>query len=388
MFCTSAAPVEPPTLTRQNSGIGEAYSIITSSTNTNSIIATAQRYDDEPEVNYDDGPTELYKHIEAKDWEKAVARLESHPVEARTWVSRKETTSNKIRWRLLPIHATCIFRAPLCLIEALIDRYQEGLQMKDDQGMLPVHLACRNGGSKGVILALLRGYPNSSKIKDKKGRTPLDLVLHSDSQNAENVAIAVREFVKLDKIVNVTPGGGLVPNAGVVAPTVNEVDYENRTVLFRHLLKKDWKAVMERTRTHPEEAATWIVTKGFNGSLRFLPLHKACVLAPPSEVIDKLMEAYPEGAKCVDQDGWLPIHCACFYGGTSIAIKTLLEAHPKGSQLRDDEGRLPLHYACLKGASQEVVDTLLETYAKGAMSKDDEGKKYKCVCLCSQKQSL
>lgn len=369
MFCTTPRCSEPPTISRQNSGIGDAYSVVPS---TNSI-ATVSRYHDEPEVNYDEGPTELYRRVEDKDWEGAIARLESHSFEAKTWVSRSEQGSNKIRWRLLPLHATCIFRAPLGLIEALIDVYRDGPQMKDDQGMLPIHLACRNGGSKGVVLALLNGFPDSFKVKDKKGRIPLELVLKSESQNAEAVATAIRAFEKQhSKSKTGVRMVSSTPNTPV--PQAQEVDYENRTILFRLLLKKDWKGAVERATLYPEEAATWIVTKGFNGNLRFLPLHKACVLAPPGEVIDKLLEAYPDGSKCIDQDGWLPIHCACFYGACSEAITTLLQAHPKGSQLKDDEGRLPLHYACLKSASQDVVDILLETFARGSMSKDDEGR--------------
>ena len=88
-FCiTPRHELEPPTLTRQHSGIGDAYSVVPST----SSIATFSRYHDEPEVNYDDGPTELYKRIEEKDWDGASARLESHPHEAKTWVSRSELT--------------------------------------------------------------------------------------------------------------------------------------------------------------------------------------------------------------------------------------------------------------------------------------------------------
>jgi ankyrin repeat protein len=372
-FCsTPRDEKEPATLTRQHSGIGDAYSVIRSTES----MATATRYHDEPEVDYDEGATELYRRIEGRDWDGAMARLESHPFEAKTWVSRKEHNSDKIRWRLLPLHATCIFRSPLALIEALIDVYSEGPQMKDDQGMLPVHLACRNGGSKGVILTLLNAYPDSYKVKDRKGRTPLQIVEASGSQNKEVVAAAMAQFERDTqpsgvRMVNITPDTAL---AGVINPPVNEVDYEHRTLLFKLLLKKDWKAACARAETNPEEAATWIVTKGFNGSLRFLPLHKACVLQPPEEVIENLLVAYPDGSKSRDQDGWLPIHCACFYGANEAVVTSLLRTNAKGAQSKDDEGRLPLHYACLKGASQSVVDVLLENFPKGAMSKDDEGR--------------
>lgn len=354
-------------MVRQHSGVGDAYSVVRATGST----ATSSRYHDEPEVNYDQGPTELYRCIEAKQWDAAMARLESHPFESKTWVSRKEHNTDKIRWRLLPIHATCIFRSPLALIEALIEVNPDGPQMKDDQGMLPLHLACRNGASKGVVLTLMNAFPESQGVRDRKGRTPLDLVEASSSQNAEAVSATIRTFQRENKLT--TPRVISIGNSPD-SVAANEVDYEHRTVLFRLLLKKDWNGAIARAESFPDEAATWIVTKGFNGNLRFLPLHKACVLQPPENVIETLLKAYPSGATSKDQDGWLPIHCACFYGASGKVVNALLSSHGKGAQSKDDEGRLPLHYACLKGASQDVVDVLLGNFPKGAMSKDDEGR--------------
>lgn len=368
---------------RKNSGVGDAYSVGETPSQNGAVPPTA----DETEMDYDTGASQLYRAIESRDWDTALARLEANPKEAKAWVSRKEYNSDRIRWRLLPLHATCIFRSPLALIESLVDIYPEATERKDDQGMMPIHLACRNGASKGVVLTLLNANPSSVNAKDRKGRTPLDLVESSNSQNVGVVGEAIREFI-VDQGSNIAPissqasstqaattrSGRSVAQSMVVQETTNEVDYENRTVLFRLLMKKDWEAASARAESFPEEASTWIATKGFNGALRFLPLHKACVLQPPDEVIEALVASYPNGAKSQDQDGWLPIHCACFYGAKTSIIKVLLDANPRGSQLKDDEGRLPLHYACLKGASQKVVDLLLETFIKGAMSKDDEGR--------------
>jgi hypothetical protein len=220
----------------------------------------------------------------------------------------------------------------------------------------------------------LNSFPESYKVKDRRGRSALDLVEASSSQNVEAASVAIRHIQRdADtagvKMVSMTPGESVAGTG-----TVNEVNYEHRTVLFRLLLKKDWKAAIARANSFPDEAATWIVTKGFNGSLRFLPLHKACVLQPPENVIETLVAAYAEGAKARDQDGWLPVHCACFYGASGQVVNQLLNCFSKGAQLKDDESRLPLHYACLKGASQDVVDVLLGSFPKGAMSKDDEGR--------------
>jgi len=359
-FCANPELEDSDSIERKDSGVKEAYLNFFSSNQK----APVSRYQDEIEVDYDKELTELYRLIEEQDWDGAMSRLGGYPIEARTWVVRKEPESDKVRWRLLPIHATCIFRAPLALIEALIEANRDGPQMKDDQGMLPVHLACRNGASKGVVLTLLNAFPESCKVRERKGRTPLDLVEASSSQNVEAVSTAIRKFQQ-----EVESGEGLT-----FAGAVNEVDYEHRTALFRLLLKKDWDAACARAKSNPVEASTWIANKGTNGDLRFLPLHKACVLQPPESVIETLLGAYTVGAMSKDQDGWYPIHCASFYGANEKVISLLVNAYSKGTKAKDEEGRLPLHYACLKGASKGVVDILLSSFPKGAMCKDDEGR--------------
>lgn len=440
--------------------------------------------DGEMEVDYDRGSTELYRCIENKDWDAAINRVHTAPAEASTWVSRREP-SGKLRWRLLPLHAVCIFRAPLALIEMLIDAAPTSPQMKDDQGMLPIHLACRNGASKGVVLTLLEAFPESVYIRDRKKRGLQDLVQASNSQNKESVLDGIQRFQddletygqsttqtdddddgeeystslgtqksktkslirtnskkstksqqpgisKVSSGVSKTSHKGsktptaaspgnkstskslngpsdptspstslksrasnaseknivttVTSNSGVPLvstvmsrtsthqPEEFEVDYEHRTQLFRLILKKDWTAVVDRAKMYPVECATWIVTKGFHGSLRFLPIHKACVLQPPASVIQILLENYPMGAKQTDQDGWLPIHCASFYGAGDAVVDELIKANTKGCGWKDDDGRLPIHYACLKGADIAVVESLLKNYPRASAIKDEEGR--------------
>lgn len=369
----------------------------------------APTYHDQPETDYDMGPSQLYTFIENKHWESAIERCRTTPSEAKTWISRREKDDpNIIRWRLLPLHATCVFRAPLSLIEALIVAYPEAPSLIDDQGMLPIHLACRNGASRGVVMTLLNAHPKSINVKDKKGRTPLNLVENSNSQNKDVVIEAMQAFrisfennslppvgVGLRAISPAIPGlqQQVPPPQQHAATTANtggastvggsskgrvtgerEVDYENRTILFRLILKKDWDGVSTRINLFPDEASTWIVTKGFNGNLRFLPLHKACVLGPPPHIIRLLIQAFPTGVTRADQDGWLPLHCACFYAAPAAAIEALITADPKACQKKDDDGRMPLHYACLKAAPEQVVTQLLGAHVKAALAKDNDGR--------------
>jgi ankyrin repeat protein len=344
----------------------------------------APSYHDQPETDYDLGPSTLYSFIEQKLWDSAIERARNTPSEAKTWISRREPSDpNKIRWRLLPLHATCVFRAPLSLIETLITAYPDGPKMIDDQGMLPLHLACRNGASRAVVMTLLNTNPESINAKDKKGRTPLNLVESSNSQNKDQVIEAIQSFRVSHESGKLPPVGtgirAITPcelNATLANGCVGEreVDYENRTILFRLILKKDWEGVSKRLNTFPDEAMTWIVTKGYNGNLRFLPLHKACVLTPPPAIIEGLIKAFPDAVKRSDQDGWLPLHCACFYGAPAESIEKLILAYPKAAQVKDDDSRLPLHYACLKSAPDSVVNKLLSAHVKGALAKDNDGR--------------
>jgi len=137
------------------------------------------------ECDYDTNPTDLYTAIQRKDWRGAEAVLDNTPHDASTWVARREA-DGKLRWRLLPLHAAIIFKAPLPTIKALLEVHPEAAACKDDQGMLAIHLAFRNGASDKVVEMLLHTYPQSVNIEDRKGRTPMVLAQQSSHPNKDN----------------------------------------------------------------------------------------------------------------------------------------------------------------------------------------------------------
>lgn len=136
------------------------------------------------ECDYDTDPTDIFLNLQRKEWDETSQRSADFPDEARTWVSRKEK-HGKLRWRLLPIHAAIIFKAPDNVIESLLAAYPKGAQSKDDQGMLPLHLAFRHGSSEGTVNLLLAAFPQSVGVQDRKGRIPLVLAQASASANRE-----------------------------------------------------------------------------------------------------------------------------------------------------------------------------------------------------------
>lgn len=132
------------------------------------------------ECDYDKNPSSLYLLIQNKKWEDAISRAESHPVECKTWTSRKED-DGKLRWRLLPLHAAVIFKAPEALVQTLLVLYPRAARLKDDQGMLPIHLSLRNESPVSIVQLLLMSFIGCLEVKDRKGRVPMSLAKHCKS---------------------------------------------------------------------------------------------------------------------------------------------------------------------------------------------------------------
>jgi predicted nucleic acid-binding Zn-ribbon protein len=123
--------------------------------------------------DYDQSCTVLYEMLEESKWDEARVRCRTHPREVHTWIVRRDN-SQKIRWRLLPLHAAVIFQAPFKVVDDLIKEHPLAAAKRDDQGMLPLHLAFRHKSDEAVIEKLLHQYPSGVIVKDVRNRLPLE----------------------------------------------------------------------------------------------------------------------------------------------------------------------------------------------------------------------
>mmetsp|Transcript_40284 Transcript_40284/g.45841 ORF Transcript_40284/g.45841 Transcript_40284/m.45841 type:complete len:459 (-) Transcript_40284:402-1778(-) len=123
--------------------------------------------------NYDGNVSMIYSLLESSSWETAVTRCRTFPIEIRTWVVKYEKKSTEIRWKLLPIHAAIIFRAPVFVVRTFIETYPESVMLRDVQMMLPLHLGFRhNPKDEEVLELLLNECPKAICEPDIRGRTP------------------------------------------------------------------------------------------------------------------------------------------------------------------------------------------------------------------------
>eukprot|EP00985_Skeletonema_marinoi_P005833 scaffold2536_cov66-Skeletonema_marinoi.AAC.1 len=102
--------------------------------------------------------------------------------------------------------------------------------------------------------------------------------------------------------------------------TLRQVDFDdNVTPLYEAIGNSEWDKATSLINSH--DAATWVVRyeRDAQGNKlapariqwRFLPIHSACALNPPASFVRKLLNAYQDGPRTLDDQGLLPLHYAC-----------------------------------------------------------------------------
>lgn len=161
---------------------------------------------------------------------------------------------------------------------------------------------------------------------------------------------------------------------------VLEVDFQkNVTDLYKAITDSDWPGAIQAVKKRPDEAKTWVVRKNQDNPeknvWRFLPIHSACARQPPATLITALIAAYPEGARCVDDQGMYALHYACGNQASRDVMRSLLLAFPDAAKLTDPRGWLPIHYlACWGPSSISVVDMVMVANRNISDSTDEDGK--------------
>jgi len=134
-----------------------------------------------------------------------------------------------------------------------------------------------------------------------------------------------------------------------------------------HELAKGWKAALScctDPRTRHESRR-----KNDRGNL---PLHSAASFRAPIEVIEGLLEAYPEAASMTNNYGNLALHFTAWKKGPLDCMKLLLQVFPEGAAQKNNHGNLPLHYAAHYNAPIEVVEALYHAYPDAARQKNND----------------
>jgi len=187
---------------------------------------------------------------------------------------------------------------------------------------------------------------------------------------------------------------GSLPVKGTFHRT-KEIDPTKPTKLYTHISNRDWAAAESRLKKCPHEASVWTLIdspkeKKDDGIDDFptttptatedygchrLPLHTACHLKPPLEVLQYLYNANQDALSSKEKYGMLPLHVACQNGASVEVILFLLREHKEAASVADNHGLLPLHLACTEGLPVAVIVELLRAYPHGLNAYDERRRK-------------
>mmetsp|Transcript_27538 Transcript_27538/g.60331 ORF Transcript_27538/g.60331 Transcript_27538/m.60331 type:complete len:1339 (+) Transcript_27538:180-4196(+) len=177
-----------------------------STTTTSATSTTVAHRPTAREVNYETGPTALYRAIENREWTSAIGRARHCPSEAGTWVYRLGGDGETVRWKVLPLHQACAREPPPSVIYALLAAHPDAassyhpLPTNGDSssssitaGALPLHYAAQWGASVEVVRILLAAYPHGMFVRDNRGLLAEDIAKLSKYPNRDAVVQTLEE---------------------------------------------------------------------------------------------------------------------------------------------------------------------------------------------------
>ncbi|KAL9188060.1 hypothetical protein ACHAXT_006438 [Thalassiosira profunda] len=151
--------------------------------------------------------------------------------------------------------------------------------------------------------------------------------------------------------------GATDENGEGIGPT-KCVDFKvNPTPLFKALYAGKWEEARERLQSHPEEARVWVARYAKSDKMevrwQLLPLHLFVALGghaeeedlpdddntPPLQLLEALLEAYPQATQCSDDQSMIPLHSAIRGNASLAVVANLLDADPASVYKKDSRGR-------------------------------------------------
>ena len=288
----------------------------------------------------------------------------------------------------LPLHIACLFRASPDVIQSLINAYPHALKQKNRWGMLPLHIVAANVFLDPPCIHVSHGNIKSKDVHRKK------ILMRLYEEVSFRVKGDTWEIEKVvESLLSYFPQSAHIPSNN--ADWMTSFEYAQKYLtegqskehvmyilqkkrimqvqgeqhadisplsIYFLISQQDWKHVIHHLSQYPEDASFSYVESDYDIDVIRLPIHLACSLCAPLEVIESIVGAYPEGIQIKERREMYPLHLACKHGASLDIISYLLNNFPDAATFRDAFGRLPLHLACVNNSSKSVIELLLAFY--------------------------
>eukprot|EP00978_Attheya_sp_CCMP212_P031107 scaffold116384_cov53-Attheya_sp.AAC.8 len=147
---------------------------------------------------------------------------------------------------------------------------------------------------------------------------------------------------------------------------------QRASVMLNMIAQQSWEEVKMRVETNPNEASVAIY---LGENIQILPLHEACRIGAPLDVIKVLVNENRNALRTEGQFGYLPLHFACTCTMSLEAIQLLVELYPIAIRTPDAKGKYPLHIACQYGQSTPTIRFLVQSNPGTVYLRDVDNKR-------------
>lgn len=212
------------------------------------------------------------------------------------------------------------------VVRCLYNFYPRMASAKDNDGEVPLHYAARYSESIEMIQFLLQSNPSATKIRGEGNLVPLQNALFNESPHRVQIVKCLLDAdPSAAKIIN-SDGDSLFHLA---------IDQECGKDLLQHLIQ-----------VYPEGVSV-------QNDVGQLPLHAACFtkdMPRTLENVELLLKVNPDAARVTNIYGHVPAHIAAELS-TPEVLKRVVDAYPEGIYLAcaEDNNNTPLIKAITSG---------------------------------------
>ena len=283
----------------------------------------------------------------------------------------------------LPLHYACAFKAPVSVVELLLNAYPLGTKESDKTGSLPLHLCIIYNASYEVVEKVLISNPQAVRARDGKQR----LALHACCKFKASAQITTLIYRAYPQAINeeIETGTKKTPlylairhgaDADIVemllkahaasdpsfspSSSIQQVEKRNgETILHTALECSASRATVEMIIKHLPQSVF-----GLNDDQK-LPIHYAAWHQTHHDVIQLLIDKFPEGLAMQDSRFEnLPLHFAVQYTRGKDAdmrpVMCILTAYPAAVFVANKHGHWPIHLAARNQCPLALLDALLK----------------------------
>lgn len=349
----------------------------------------------------------LLRHIKRRDWDRARSRTLAYPYDAHY---QQESD-------LTPMHLVCLYRAPLDLVELLIDANPSALVAQDSEGWTPLHLTILYGGNEETVKLLIRrGGKIAVSLQSPYAGSPLHLACRhwtslsifealvnaneamataSNESGTKPAEVLWYQFLKNHhnnyRMVTVRPSQATTnetnhPNVTDTS-TQNNSTHETRNPAIEDLIRR----MIILLSAAKGEVATSVDTAEPKLMLREVLLYQP-ILGDMTDFLDIVAHQYPDQLAAPDENGNLLLHLAASnppeekkkkYQPNSgnprttpqkDSLEILVTLYPAAASVANDRGEFPLHLALKTGRRQwgKSLSLVVEAFSAALELRDQE----------------